>query len=241
MNPAGVRQVNIAMPKWNTFTENLLSRITARLKRKRVEMFVRMLSLGPDDIILDLGSEDGSYLAAHYPWPHNIVLADIEEAPMRRGVERFGLKGFVLLPSDGPIPAGDNSFDAVWCNSVIEHLTLQSNDLTGVSDVEFRRRSDERQRRFAREVARVGRRYFVQTPWLHFPIEAHSWLPFVQYLHHHTQVRLAHMLKNLWIKQWSQAHCLYDASRLRQHFPDMTMLYVERVLGLPKSLIAVRA
>lgn len=229
------------MPRWNIFTENVLSRATAPLKRKRVELFVRLLNLGPNDLVLDLGSEDGSYLSAFYPWPQNIVLADIEEAPMKRGVEQFGLKGCVVLAPDGPIPVRDNSFDAVWCNSVIEHVTLARCDLAHVSDDEFRRRSDEHQRRFAREVARVARQYFVQTPYVHFPLESHSWLPFVQYLRQERRWFLSRRTRRVWAKQWRADFNLYNTSRLREHYPDMTTLHVERVAGLPKSLIAVRS
>ena len=32
----------------------------------------------------------------------------------------------------------------------------------------------------------------------------------------------------------------FDVHRFREHFPDATRMIVERVAGLPKSLIAVR-
>ncbi|MCH8852239.1 MAG: hypothetical protein IID41_06250 [Planctomycetes bacterium] len=102
------------MPKWNTYTERYLSRLSRPLKRKRVEQFVRMLGLGPTDIILDLGSEAGSYLASYYPYPHNVILADISEERLQRGVAQYGLKDYVLLNADGPIPVRDNCFDAIW-------------------------------------------------------------------------------------------------------------------------------
>lgn len=95
------------MRKWNTYTERYLSRLSRPLKRKRVEQFVRMLGLGPTDVILDLGSEDGSYLAGDYPYPHNIVLADISEERLKRGVAPYGLRDYVLLNADGPIPVWD--------------------------------------------------------------------------------------------------------------------------------------
>ncbi len=192
--------------------------------------------------MLDLGSEDGSYLASYYPYPSNITIADINAEPMRRGVERYGLKGFVLLPPDGPLPLDTDGFDAVWCNSVLEHVTLERAMLATVSDREFRVRAEEHQRHFAREIARVGRNYFVQTPYLHFPIEAHSWLPCVQYLSHERQWRLSRgWLRSLWVKQWRADFYLYNKRRLRSHFPDATAIHVERFLGVPKSLIAIRS
>lgn len=227
-------------PPWNTWTEARLGAITQRLKRRRVDMFVRACRLGPQDTVLDLGSEDGSYLAAFYPYPQNVVLADIREAPMRAGVARHGLRGYALITPDGPLPFADGAFDAVWCNSVIEHVTLPREDLGTASDRTFRLRADEHQRAFAAEIARVGRRYFVQTPYKHFPIEAHSWLPMTQYLPQPARWTCSRLLKRLWVKQWTADFLLYDVRRFREHFPDATRVEIERVAGLPKSLIAVR-
>ena len=226
---------------WNQYTEQRLSRITHSLKRKRVELFVRLLGLRESDTVLDLGSEDGSYLAACYPWPKRITLADIEEAPMKRGVERHGLGGYVLISPDGALPIADRSFDAVWCNSVIEHVTLPRAELPGTRSRDFARRSDQHQAAFAAELRRVGRSYFVQTPYKHFPIEAHSWLPAVQYLPQPLRWRCSRWLQRYWIKQWRADFHLYDVARFRRHFPDASTIRIERFAGLPKSLIAVRA
>ncbi len=229
------------MPRWNAFTERQLAVLTRRLKRRRVELFVAALGLGPADTVLDLGSEDGSYLAEFYPYPGNIVLADIVEAPMREGVRRHGLKGYLLVPADGPIPAQDGSFEAVWCNSAIEHVTVDRALLGSISSREFQARADAHQERFAREIRRVGRRYFVQTPYLHFPLEAHSWLPGVQYLTLGQKLWLSRRLKRWWLKQWTPDFHLYSLERFKRHFADATAFRVERVLGLPKSLIAIKS
>lgn len=229
------------MPRWNDFTEKVLSEITGRLKRRRVQLFVNVLGLGPDDIVLDLGSEDGSYLAKYFPYPGNIVLADIDKAPMKAGVARYGLRGYVEVPAEGPLPLSDRSFDAVWCNSVIEHVTIDRGELMTVTTHDFRRRADEHQRAFAREIARIGRRYFVQTPHVHFPIEAHAWLPAIHYLPMGYQARIAKGLKGLWIKQWTPNFHLYDIRRFREHFSDASLICRERAFGLTKSFIAIRS
>jgi 2-polyprenyl-3-methyl-5-hydroxy-6-metoxy-1,4-benzoquinol methylase len=201
---------------------------------------VEKLGLGPGDRVLDLGSEDGSYLASYYPYRRQIVLADIKEEPIKRGAAKYGLGGYILIDPDGPLPIKDGEFDAVWCNSVIEHVTVAPSELAKMSLRQFLARAEERQRQFASEVSRVGRQYFVQTPYLHFPIEAHSWLPAVQYLPHHTQVKLSRLLKKVWVKQWTADFRLYDRARFRSHFPGATLFLQERVLGLTKSIIAVR-
>lgn len=228
------------MPRWNDFTEKVLSEVTGRLKRRRVQFFVNALRLGPDDIVLDLGSEDGSYLAKYYPYPRNIVLADVDVAPMKTGVARYGLRGYVEVPADGPLPLPDRSFDAVWCNSVIEHVTIDRGELMHVATREFRHRADEHQRLFAREIARIGKGYCVQTPYVHFPIEAHSWLPLLHYLPTRRQAFLAKALKKLWVKQWTPDFYLYNRSRFREHFFDASVIRGEKVFGVTKSLIAIR-
>lgn len=225
---------------WNDLTERHLRRITVGLRRRRVETFVYLLDLGPDDRILDLGSEDGSYLGSFYPWPNRITLADIHEGPMRRGAERFGFEGWMLLSGDGTVPVKDRAFDAVWCNSVIEHVTVPRSELPGMSDREFLDRSEATQARFAREIARIASGYFVQTPYRHFPVETHSWCPGVQYLSQSSRYRLSQRMKKLWVKQWTADFRLYDRRRFKRHFPDATTCYTERFLGLPKSLVAVR-
>lgn len=228
------------MAPWNWIVERKLSRLTGTLRKARVEAFVDRLGLGPNDSVLDLGSEDGAYLASHYPYPQNIVLADVSEAPMKRGVERFGLNGYLLLDPDGDIPAGDGQFDAVWCNSCIEHVTVPRDQLPHLSDRGFREEAEAHQRRFAGEIRRVARSYFVQTPYLHFPLEAHSWLPGIQYVPLPVRLAFSRCCRRLWVKRWTPDFRLYGMRRFKAHFPDASEVQVERVLGLPKSLIAIR-
>ncbi|MBV8863808.1 MAG: methyltransferase domain-containing protein, partial [Acidobacteriaceae bacterium] len=68
------------------------------------------------------------------------------------------------------LPFQDRSFDIVFSNSVIEHV--------GTRDDQFR---------FAEEVGRVGRSYWIQTPNRRFPVEMHLMLPLVQFLPKSTQ------------------------------------------------------
>ena len=229
------------MPRWNVFTEDKLSRVTGVLKRKRVELFVRTLDLGRHDVVLDLGSEDGSCLAEYYPYPNNIVLADVREEPMEAGVSRYGLKGHIVIPEDGPLPIRNDEYDAVWCNSVIEHVTVPPRMLASISNHEFQRQAEQHQRRFAGEIRRIARRYFVQTPYVHFPIEAHSWIPGAQYLSHTGRLMLARLSNRVWLKQWYPDFLLFNQVRFRRLFWDAQVFRIERVFGIPKSLIAIRS
>ena len=108
----------------------------------------------------------------------------------------------------------------------------------GFSQKDWVDTSLRRQKEFASEICRVGKSYFVQTPHKSFPLETHTWLPFVNLLTHNQTVSLVRFTDKFWIK-----HCGYvdwnllGAEEMRNLFPDAE-IHVERFLGLPKSIIA---
>jgi predicted SAM-dependent methyltransferase len=135
---------------------------------------------------------------------------------------------FVVRVGDGTKrPFGDNAFDIAFSNSVIEHVGTW-----------------EKQQDFAREARRVAGKLWIQTPARSFPIEAHLFAPYIQYLPKTAQHRIV---------QWTPrgllepgvVHEIVDEVRLlsyremKQLFPDCRILR-ERAFGLTKSYIAVR-
>ena len=126
------------------------------------------------------------------------------------------------------LPFAEHSFDIVFSNSVIEHVGTW-----------------KEQQAFALEVRRVGQKLWIQTPARSFPIETHLVAPFVQYLPKAIQHRIAR-----WTPRGSLqpevVHQIVDEVRLLTHsemkqlFPDCVILK-ERLLGLTKSYIAIRA
>ncbi len=133
------------------------------------------------------------------------------------------------------LPFADGSFDLVFSNSVIEHVG-----------------SREAQEQFAREVARVGRGYWVQTPNRYFPIETHLLTPFVHWLPKSWSnwiverftvwqlvVRPTEDRKRWYIDQFREQIRLLSAGDMRRLFPD-AQIRKERFLLFTKSLIAVR-
>lgn len=194
------------------------------------------------DRILDLGGGDGSHIASIVDEAH-ITVADISEADLAlaRGL------GYetVLLDEAQTLPFADGEFDIVFCSSVIEHTTGPKRDaLTCHEGSVFRARASEHQRRFAGEIRRVGRGYFVQTPNLLFPIESHTWLPFVQFLPRSAQMRFIALLnRSPWPKKSTPDFRLLTARDLQSLFPDAEIVRERSALltlALTKSLIAVR-
>jgi hypothetical protein len=123
----------------------------------------------------------------------------------------------------------------VFSNSVIEHVG-----------------NSFRQEQFAKEIARVGVRYFVQTPNRWFPVEHHLLMPLVHFLPRQWQQRLVRKF-TIWdwvarprpdqrvffIEHYLRDIRLLDGRAMRRLFPDARLIR-ERFLGFTKSLIAVR-
>ncbi len=133
------------------------------------------------------------------------------------------------------LPFPDQSFDVVFSNSVIEHVGDSAS-----------------QRRFAAEIARVGRGYWVQTPNRRFPVEPHLLMPFLHFLPGPWQAAIIRRFsiwellarpdrdqKDFYIEHYLRDVRLLDARALRALFPDGRLIR-ERVGGLTKSLIAVK-
>ena len=144
--------------------------------------------------------------------------------------------GFIWTIGDGcALPFRDGAFDIVFSNSVIEHVG-----------------SPVRQRQFAAEIARTGRRYWVQTPDRGFPVEPHLLTPFLHWLPRRAQraiaprftvwsllVRPSPDRHAFYIRHWLDDIRLLNASDLARMFPGATVIR-ERFLGWTKSLIATR-
>jgi hypothetical protein len=99
---------------------------------------------------------------------------------------------------------------------------------------------------FANEVRRVARKYWVQTPYKHFPVEPHFVFPLFQYLPSSLQKKVGLVWKYSHPKQ-NGDDILAELSRLRLLdvsdykvlFPDAEILK-ETFFGLTKSLVAVK-
>jgi SAM-dependent methyltransferase len=192
------------------------------------------------DRILDLGGEDGTHIAQVLPFRDSVVVADISREQLRRASEVYGFET-LLLDESGRIPQPDDSFDIVFCSSVIEHVTVDKADLERYrTNATFARASLERQKVLSDEVRRVGKAYFVQTPNKYFVIESHSWLPgFIVLLPRRTQIGLLRFMNRWWPKKTSPDWHLLTFADMQRLFPDAEIVR-ERSLGMTKSIMAIR-
>jgi Methyltransferase domain len=122
----------------------------------------------------------------------------------------------------------NGQFDAVYSNSVIEHVG-------GIEDM----------RKMAREIQRVGKRYFVQTPNLYFPIEPHFVFPLFQFLPISWRISLVQRFNLGWVRREPErgraereirSINLLSKTQLRSLFPDADIA-TERFFGFTKSFI----
>jgi len=186
----------------------LAERVAARSRAQRLELFLRVIRPGPDERVVDVGCGEGG-LAASAP---GLSVTGVDT------VERPGYPGERFVRADGrALPFAEDEFPVAYSNSVIEHV-VEPGD----------------RRRFAAELRRVGRRYFVQTPNRSFPIEPHALLPLVHLLPH----RLGRRLWRLGVSEDPfEGTRLLGARELRELFPDAVIVR-ERFGPLTKSLVA---
>jgi len=141
--------------------------------------------------------------------------------------------GFSSIVGDASNLSGinDQSFDIVFSNSVIEHLYTKA-----------------QQEKMAKEVARVGKSYFIQTPNRYFPIEPHWLFPLFQFLPFSVQVFLTqHFTLGNIKKTKSKEAAINLVKEVRlltikefQFFFKDANIYKEKILGFTKSFTAYK-
>ena len=181
--------------------------LARRARRRRRALYLELARPQPQETVADIGC--GSMGLITLDVPGQITGVDRAARPGYAG------EGFVQAEAQ-QLPFGDDDFDIVYSNSLIEHLP-----------------PDDRARAAA-EMARVGRRLFVQTPNRWFPIEPHALLPLVHWLPR----ALGRRLWPLGVTGDSFDEIrLLTARELRGLFPGARIAR-ERVGPLTKSLIA---
>jgi SAM-dependent methyltransferase len=216
---------------------------SVRARARRAELFRQRFAITPSTRILDLGSETGtainSVLQGTAAAAANVYIADINEKQVNEGARRFGYQP-VVIDESGRLPFEDGFFDIVYCSSVIEHVTVPKEEVWSLrSGSEFRRRALLRQQEFANEIRRLGRQYYVQTPYRHFLIESHSWLPGMAWLPRPVLVPTLRFTNRVWIKRSSPDWYLLNRREMAQLFPGAEIAE-EKSFGLTKSLMAIR-
>ena len=209
-------------------------------RKKRRDWFINYMHVKDGDRILDLGGGSGRHIVRLIPVRKNVTIADISKKALEKAKEQYGYNT-VLLEENSTLPFSDNYFDIVFCNSVIEHVTISKNKIwNSKNGKEFYNQSLINQKKFADEIRRIGKNYFVQTPNKYFIFESHTWLPFSALLPRRILVHVIKLINRFWIKKTTPDWNLLREKELRVLFPD-AIIKKERFLFMVKSLIAVKS
>lgn len=197
------------------------------MRERRFAFFRSLVDPLPKPIrILDVGGTQDFWEAMEYVAPE---IASITVVNLKAPESRH--KNITTMDAsacDMPM-FSDAEFDVVFSNSVIEHVGDAPN-----------------QRAMANEIQRIGKRYYVQTPNRHFPIEPHYLFPFFQFMPVAIKTWLLMNLSIAWggkIKDREAAIAtansviLLSGSDFASMFPKAE-IYREKVLGLTKSYTA---
>jgi len=221
--------------------EKIFKPYSVRFEKQRNAIVRKNIDLNLAKKVLDLGGGTGTRMRSLFPnRTEGIFIADISEEELQEANNKYGFET-VLLDESGKIPFEDKYFDFVFCNSVIEHVTVDKDDIYKItSNKVFKEKSLSRQKILAEEIKRVGKTYFVQTPNKHFIIESHTWFPsFYVYLPRKIQIKVINLLNKYWIKSSGPDFLLLTFNDLKSLFSEAKIIR-EKSFFMTKSLIAIK-
>jgi len=144
-------------------------KIANYFRNKRFNFFIKELNLTGKEKILDVGGTFHFWL--NIDSFENITILNLYHDRSNDRIKNVVYDGSVF-------PFDDKSFDVVFSNSTIEHV----GDFLD-------------KQKFANEIQRVSKKYFVQTPSFWFPYEPHAMIPFFQFIPANLQMVLHKLIK----------------------------------------------
>lgn len=198
------------------------------LRNKRFNKIHGLISSENPITILDIGGKEKYWeLRGIKSSKSKMILYNIEPAEQQN-------PNFVYMVGDAKKLSSfdSNSVDVVFSNSVIEHLGTFENQI-----------------KMAKEIRRVAKKYYVQTPSYYFPIEPHFLFPFFHWLPFSVRIILLQNFSLGWYhKVNSKREALKSVKQIRlltkkeveRLIPD-SKIYKEKLWGFTKSYIAIKS
>ncbi len=202
----------------------------AKARLKRWELFRETFPNIEDMNLLDLGGTAETWHRSPTK-PRRVTVLNLFEPGEPDGDSILAIKGDGCNATAALAAAGAGTrFDIVFSNSLIEHVGGHA-----------------RRCELASEIDGLAPRHWVQTPYRYFPVEPHWLFPGMQFMPVAARVQVA----NHWPLVHTRPNTIDEArdavlwtellsiAEMQDYFPTSTILK-ERVLGMAKSLIAVR-
>jgi hypothetical protein len=205
--------------------DNVVHRYMRIFRRRRAKELLRLIPHFETCTVCDVGG------SRHY-WekvsgiltPQSLVILNIRDDAQSISHDGSKSDDAIVLYDGVTIPYEDEAFDVVICNSVIEHVPTRD------------------RANLVREIRRVGKSFFIQTPAKEFIFEPHFMLPFVHWLPRSVGRRLVKFGGYSILRRPSKDELdqyfdevrLLNREELHSYAPDAS-LSTEWVCGLPKS------
>ncbi|MCD6387990.1 MAG: methyltransferase domain-containing protein [Desulfobulbaceae bacterium] len=200
------------------------SKIALGVRKKIFQVFMDTMKPDEQTTILDVGVTpdrtlpESNFFEKLYPYKHRLTATSIEDASFLEQ-EYPGLT-FIRTP-EGELPFEDQHFDMVFCSAVLEHVGDR-----------------KEQGDFVRELLRVAKMFFLSTPNWGFPVEFHTFLPFIHWL---PQPLHQAILRRLGLEFWAETKNLnlLSSATIRTLFPEHADIQLRKhyLLGMPSNLM----
>lgn len=202
--------------------KRVLEGLSRKSRERKFALFNAIFKPQAEDRILDIGASGRTFppytFEDFYPYPEQIIGGGIALEDVKAAKRIYPRSQYVTF--DGcDLPFSDKSFEIVFSNAVLEHVVGAG-----------------RQEKFARELMRVGKSWFVTTPNYWYPFESHSYLLFYQFLSPRLQQRYQQLFGKL-ADGRAQDVELLSATRLQRLFPSSSIARL-RVTFWPETLVA---